>query len=98
MLKIRLARAGRKKRPFFRIVLTEHIKPVHAGYQEVLGWFDPLNHTMEVDVDQVKAWFAKGARPSNRMAKLLHKHTNDDFFKEFIVYTTRTRTKRKETD
>ncbi|NOZ43915.1 MAG: hypothetical protein GXP45_02005 [bacterium] len=30
MLKIRLARHGRKKRPFYRIVLTEHLKPVHA--------------------------------------------------------------------
>jgi ribosomal protein S16 len=36
MLKIRLARHGRKKAPFYRIVLTEHTKPAQSGYQTVL--------------------------------------------------------------
>jgi len=91
MLKIRLSRWGRHKSPFYRIVLTEHTRPVKSGYKEVLGWFDPLKHTTEVDIEAVKAWIAKGARPSNRVAKLLFKHTGDEFFKWFIVESERTR-------
>lgn len=91
MLKIRLSRWGRHKTPFYRIVLTEHTKPVKSGYMEVLGWFDPIKHTTEIDIDAVKAWMAKGARPSNRVAKLLFKQSGDNFFKEFIVESTRTR-------
>jgi len=96
MLKIRLARAGRKKLPFFRIVLTEHYKPVHAGYQLVFGWFDPIKHAISYDIDAIKEWIGKGAKPSNRLAKLLHKDTGDDFFKKFVVFSERTRTKKKE--
>ncbi|MCK5493504.1 MAG: 30S ribosomal protein S16 [Candidatus Omnitrophica bacterium] len=59
MVKIRLRRIGTKKRPFYRIVLTEHAKPADSGYKEVLGRFDPLQHTMEVDVDTVKSWISK---------------------------------------
>jgi small subunit ribosomal protein S16 len=59
MLTIRLSRQGRSKRPFFRIVLTEHTKPVKAGFKEVLGRYNPLTHTLEVDADAVAAWVAK---------------------------------------
>lgn len=91
MLKIRLARHGRNKRPFYRIVLTEHLKPVHAGYQEVFGWFDPLAHKIEVDVDAIKGWILKGAKPSERVAKLLFKETKDDLFSQYFVERERKR-------
>lgn len=91
MLKIRLARAGRHKTPFFRVVLTEHTRPVQSGYQAVLGWYDPLKHVVNVDVETTKAWIAKGATPTSRVAKILHKHTGDDTFKKYIVITERVR-------
>jgi small subunit ribosomal protein S16 len=91
MLKIRLARHGRKKAPFYRIVLTEHTKPAKAGYQTVLGRFNPLAHTMEAKIDEIKAWIAKGAKPSERVAKLLFADTKDEFFKKFFVERTRTK-------
>lgn len=91
MLKIRLARAGRHKTPFFRIVLTEHTRPIQSGYQDILGFYDPLKHKVTIDVEASKAWIAKGAKPTSRVAKILHQHTGDDFFKKYIVITERTR-------
>ncbi len=91
MLKIRLARAGRRKLPFFRVVLTEHTKSPQGGYKLVLGWFDPIKHITEIKVDAIKEWIAKGAQPSERVAKIAYKKTGDDFFKGY--YTERERTK-----
>ncbi len=96
MLKIRLARHGRKKAPFYRIVLTEHTKPAQSGYQTVLWRFNPLAHTMEAKIDEIKAWIAKGAQPSERVAKLLFADTKDAFFKKFFVERTRTKWKEAE--
>jgi small subunit ribosomal protein S16 len=89
MLKIRLSRQGRKGRPFYRVVLTEHTKPVKSSFKEVLGWFDPLAHKMEVNVDMVKSWISKWAQLSERIAKLLFAETKDPLFQKF--YTERTR-------
>jgi small subunit ribosomal protein S16 len=59
MLTIRLSRHGRKKIPFYRVVLTEHTKPVKTGYKDVLGWYDPMKHALEVDINRIKEWIAK---------------------------------------
>lgn len=91
MLRIRLSRHGRKKRPFYRIVLTEHLKQVKSGYKDVLGWFDPLAHTMQVDVESVKEWISKGAKPSERVAKLLYKETKDKMFTKYYEERERKR-------
>jgi small subunit ribosomal protein S16 len=86
MLVIRLARAGKHKSPFYRVVLTEHTKPAQVGYQAVLGWFDPLHHTHEINVEAVNMWISKGAQPSDRVAKILLKATNDESYRKFILY------------
>lgn len=96
MLRIRLARGWKHKTPFFRIVLTEHTKPVKTWYTDVLGRFDPLHHTMELDVEKAKQWIAQGAQPSNRVAKLAYAHSKDEAFKKFIVLTERVRKPRNE--
>ena len=83
MLAIRLSRHGRSKRPFYRVVLTEHTKPAKSGYKAVLGSYDPLKHNFEIDAPVVKEWIEKGAQPSERVAKLLFKSTNDAFYKKF---------------
>ena len=94
MLRIRLARGGKHKSPFYRIVLTEHTRPVKSGYSDVLGRFDPLHHKVELDVTKAKEWIAKGAQPSNRVAKLAYNFSKDEFFKKYIVLTERVRTKK----
>lgn len=84
MLTIRLSRHGRTKRPFYRIVLTEHTKPAKFGYKEVLGSYDPLHHILQADVETIKTWVAKGSQMSERVAKLLYKETNDALFQKFF--------------
>jgi len=96
MLTIRLSRQGRTKKPFFRVVLTEHTKPVKAWFKEVLGWFNPLTHTLEVNTDAIIAWIAKGAQLSERVAKLLYNQTKDEQFKKFVVIRERTRKSKSE--
>ena len=91
MLKIRLARHGRKNLPFYRIVLTEHTRPAQSGYKLVLGWFNPTAHEMDVNLDEVKLWLSKWAQLSERVAKLLYANTKDDMFKKY--FTERTSTK-----
>jgi ribosomal protein S16 len=63
---------------------------------EVFGWFDPLAHKMEVNVEQIKSWIAKGAQLSERVAKLLFNETKDDLFKKFYVERTRVAKKKEE--
>lgn len=96
MLKIRLSRQGRKGRPFYRVVLTQHTKPVKSSFMEVFGWFDPLAHKLEVNVDTIKAWIEKGAQLSERVAKILFAETKDVLFKKFYTERTRTAKTKKE--
>lgn len=96
MLTIRLSRHGRTKKPFFRVVLTEHTKSVKSWFKDVLGRFDPLNHKMEVDVDAVAGWVAKWATLSERFAKLLYNETKNEAFKKFVVIRERTKKPKKE--
>ena len=76
-LKIRLARAGAKKRPFYHIVVADSRAPRDGRFIERLGFFSPLTprdqkeHRLKLDLDKVKAWMAKGATPSNRVSRFL---------------------------
>lgn len=90
MLTIRLSRTGRKKSAFFRVVLTEHSKPVKAWYQEVLGWVNPIKHESHFDIDKIKEYVTQGSQISERVAKLLFKETKDTLFKKFFIERTST--------
>ena len=75
-LKIRLARAGRKKRPFYRIVVADVRAPRDGRYVEKLGTYDPLlahdnPGRVKVVADRVVHWLGQGAQPSPRVAKIL---------------------------
>ncbi len=91
MLKIRLARHGRKNLPFYRIVLTEHTRPAQSGYKLVLWRYNPIAHEMDVNLDEVKLWLSKWAQLSERVAKLLFAKTKDDMFKKYFVERTSTK-------
>ncbi len=75
MVTIRLARGGSKKRPFYKIVVTDSRKPRDSGYIEQMGFFNPLAKGQEVrlrmDQERVDHWISKGAQPSDRVAKLI---------------------------
>ncbi len=72
MVKIRLARFGRKKRPFYRIVVTDSRKRRDSGWIEVVGYYNPLTNpkTIEMDMDRVNYWLGVGAQMSDRVSKL----------------------------
>jgi len=59
MLTIRLSRQGRKKLAVYRIVVTEHTKPVHAGYREQLGSYDPVTKAIDCNLALIKTWINK---------------------------------------
>jgi small subunit ribosomal protein S16 len=78
-LKIRLSRGGAKKRPFYRVVVADSRMPRDGRFIERLGTFDPLKAKdaegrIVVDQDKAKAWIAKGAQPTDRVARLLTTH------------------------
>lgn len=64
----------------------------------VLGWFDPMHHKTEMDIDAIKEWISKGAQPSNRVAKLARKHSDDKFFDKYITIIERKRKPRNAPD
>jgi small subunit ribosomal protein S16 len=76
-LKIRLARAGSKKRPFYHIVIADSRAPRDGRFIERLGFFSQLTpkdqkeHRLKLDLDKVKAWIAKGAQPTDRVLRFL---------------------------
>src|SRR5207248_11754026 len=75
-LKIRLARAGTKKRPFYHIVIADSRWPRDGRFIERLGYFNPLlpkdkAERLKLDLDKVKAWLAKGALPTDRVLRFL---------------------------
>ncbi len=75
-LKLRLARAGTKKRPFYHIVAADSRSPRDGRFIERLGFFNPLlakdnTERLKIDLEKVKAWIAKGALPTDRVARFL---------------------------
>ncbi|HEY2186595.1 MAG TPA: 30S ribosomal protein S16 [Xanthobacteraceae bacterium] len=75
-LRIRLARAGTKKRPFYHIVVADSRSPRDGRFIERLGHFNPLlpkekTERLKLDLDKVKAWLAKGALPTDRVLRFL---------------------------
>ncbi len=75
-LKIRLSRGGAKKRPFYRVVVADSRMPRDGRFIERLGSFDPLKPKdaegrIALDQERAKAWMAKGAQPTDRVARLL---------------------------
>jgi len=72
-VKIRLARAGAKKAPFYRVVAADSHAPRDGRFIEILGRYNPRTQpsTVELDVEKIDAWIAKGAQPTEVVGKLL---------------------------
>ena len=70
---IRLARRGSKKRPTYRIVVTDSRNPRDGRFIETIGYYNPQNDPsiVEVDADKAKKWLECGAQPSDTVRKLL---------------------------
>lgn len=73
-VKIRLARGGSKKRPFYRIVAADERAPRDGKFLEKLGTYNPLidsDQRIVLDMDRVKHWISVGAQPTTRVHKIL---------------------------
>ena len=76
MLKIRMSRGGAKKRPIYKIVIADSRKPRDGRFIEKVGFFNPLlpkdkKERLSLDIERIKYWLEKGARPSDRIARFL---------------------------
>ena len=74
-VKVRLARLGRKKKPFYRIVVANSEAPRDGKFLEVVGTYDPLKDPVEVVIkhDKLQQWLDKGATPTETVKSLLAK-------------------------
>ncbi|WP_300551661.1 30S ribosomal protein S16 [Maricaulis sp.] len=75
-LKIRLARGGAKKRPYYRIVVADSRMPRDGRFIEKIGTYNPMlpkdGERVKLDMEKVKAWIAKGAKPTDRVGRFIH--------------------------
>ena len=75
-MKIRLARGGSKKRPFYRIVAADSRMPRDGRFIEKLGTYNPLlpkdsEDRVKMNVERVQHWLSQGAQPTERIARML---------------------------
>ena len=74
-VKIRLRRMGRKKRPFYRVIVADSRSPRNGRFIEEIGWYDPLQDpgVIKIDEEKAKKWLANGAQPTDTARSLLKK-------------------------
>jgi small subunit ribosomal protein S16 len=73
LLRIRLRRTGKKKQPSYRIVVADSRAPRDGSFVETIGTYNPLNQpsVIALDEDRARHWLERGARPSERVSKIL---------------------------
>ena len=73
MVRMRLTRVGSKKNPVYRVVVTDQRSPRDGRFIEIVGRYNPQPDPslIEFDEGKVKDWLAKGAQPSDAVARLL---------------------------
>jgi small subunit ribosomal protein S16 len=76
MVVIRLRRAGSKKRPFFRVVVTDSRTARDSSFVEILGHYNPRTKpaVVRIDKERVDYWLQRGAQPSDTVRTLLARH------------------------
>jgi len=73
LLVIRLARTGKKKQAYFRIVVADKRRAVGAKFVEILGNYNPHEKKLELNQEKLNEYMKNGAQPSNTLAKILKK-------------------------
>ena len=72
-VRVRLARVGRKKRPYYRVVAADSAMPRDGRFLEILGTYDPLPNpsVFKLKEERVLHWLKNGALPSERVSRLM---------------------------
>ena len=75
MLSIRLARYGKKKNPFYRVVVIDKRRPRNGRFVEIVGTYDPLKKPAEIklNAERIQYWLGCGAQPSDTVRSFLRK-------------------------
>jgi small subunit ribosomal protein S16 len=75
-VKIRLTRLGRKKMPYYRIVVADIESKRDGRFLDILGTYDPLKDPAEINLDTTKlqSWLEQGAKPTQTVKSLIAKH------------------------
>lgn len=78
MVSIRLMRLGAKKKPFYRVIVTDSQKPRESKAKEIIGFYDPLKEPADIRIDMERAnfWLERGAQASKTVQSLLKKASN----------------------
>lgn len=73
MLTIRLSRIGKKKKPFYRVVVLDRRRPRDGRFVEIVGTYDPLKKPAEIklDAERIRYWIGCGAQPSDTVRSFL---------------------------
>jgi small subunit ribosomal protein S16 len=73
MVKIRLARHGAKKKPFYRIVVADSHAPRDGRYIDQVGYYDPTKNpaVVELKIEKLDRWLQNGAQPSETVAHII---------------------------
>jgi small subunit ribosomal protein S16 len=80
MLSIRMTRVGSKKKPYFRVVVSEGRSALQGSVVEAVGTYNPRAKPAQVAIDKerIQHWLKQGARPSDSVRTLLAKHLSRD--------------------
>ena|ERR1700754_1215104 len=80
MLSIRMRRVGSKKKPYFRVVVTEAKSARESSFVENVGTYNPRSKpaVVQINKERVQHWLSKGAKPSDSVRTLLAKHMTRD--------------------
>src|SRR5947207_12904852 len=80
---IRLSRIGKKKKPFYRVVVIERTRPRDGRVKEAVGTYDPLKKRAEIklDTERIKYWMGLGAQPSDTVRSFLRQQKIADFYR-----------------
>ena len=75
MVKIRLKRMGMKKKPFYRLVVTDSRTPRDGRFIEEIGYYNPVSQPadLKIDAERAKYWIGTGAQPTETVRSLLKK-------------------------
>jgi small subunit ribosomal protein S16 len=76
VLTIRLSRIGKKKKPYYRVVVIERTRPRDGRVKEAVGTYDPLKKPAEIklNTERIKHWISVGAQPSDTVRSLIRQH------------------------
>jgi small subunit ribosomal protein S16 len=75
-VRIRLTRKGRKKQPFYRIIVADSQAPRDGKFLDVVGTYDPMQDpaVIKMDTEKLQEWMNKGAIPSGTVKTLINKY------------------------